>query len=122
MASDLTSESELSCSNCAVVLLERRKITSWKDLPSEGWAEMMEFWHCHKPHEPDNGANGHVKKGYAADSKLAIETGVGMVEALDLLVFPADCSNIEVSFLNIYQFLSQTFSSLGQKEPATPAP
>lgn len=26
----------------------------WKDLPSGNWAEMMDFWHCHKP-DPEGG-------------------------------------------------------------------
>lgn len=35
----------------------------WKDLPSADWAEMMELWHCHKPHPepeppPEHGASG----------------------------------------------------------------
>lgn len=25
--------------------------TKWKQLPSEYWAELMDMWHCHKPHE-----------------------------------------------------------------------
>lgn len=24
--------------------------TKWKPLPSEHWAELMDLWHCHKPH------------------------------------------------------------------------
>lgn len=24
-----------------------------RNMPSEHWAEMMDFWHCHKPHEKD---------------------------------------------------------------------
>jgi hypothetical protein len=45
---------ELHCKNCRTVLIPPGKIQTWKDLPSEGWAEMMEFWHCHKPNEPHN--------------------------------------------------------------------
>lgn len=35
------------CGNCVV------NSSDWKfmDMPSEFWHEMMDFWHCHKPHE-----------------------------------------------------------------------
>lgn len=28
-----------------------------RNMPSEHWAEMMDFWHCHKPHEKSAGFN-----------------------------------------------------------------
>lgn len=32
--------------------------TRWKPLPSEHWAELMDLWHCHKPHNSqENDAN-----------------------------------------------------------------
>lgn len=32
-------------------------IKVWKQLPSEHWAELMDFWHCHKPHTADESFN-----------------------------------------------------------------
>ncbi|KAK3713450.1 hypothetical protein LTR37_008408 [Vermiconidia calcicola] len=89
----LTPETEIRCSYCDSILVSRGMIRTWKDLPSEGWAEMMEFWHCHKPHEPHSHSNGEVQKGYTASSQLALEPGVGMVGPLDFLFMPADCTN-----------------------------
>src|SRR5690606_5003164 len=44
------------CANCNATLVENGKVSAWKDLPSKNWAEMMDFWHCHKPddHEHDH--------------------------------------------------------------------
>ena len=96
-ADQLTTETEVCCRSCGSVLVKRGKIQSWKDLPSEGWAEMMDFWHCHKPHEPhDHDSHSEVKKGYAADSQLALESGVGIVDPMDFLFVAEDCKNVTV--------------------------
>lgn len=87
---------ELRCKACRTVLLPQGKIQTWKDLPSEGWAEMMEFWHCHKPNEPHNHEQQTDKKGYSADSQLAITPSVGLVNATSFILAAADCNNIKV--------------------------
>ena len=43
----LTPETQLACGCCGKRLVTDVKV--WKDLPSGGWADMMDFWHCHKP-------------------------------------------------------------------------
>ncbi|KAK4545726.1 hypothetical protein LTR36_002680 [Oleoguttula mirabilis] len=96
MASDLTSATEISCAGCETVLITRGTISQWKDLPSEGWAEMMDFWHCHKPDVPhSHGGNGDVGRGISANSRLAIEQGVGLVGPMDLLFARGDCSSLQ---------------------------
>ncbi|KAF2773311.1 hypothetical protein EJ03DRAFT_258999, partial [Teratosphaeria nubilosa] len=89
-ATDLTSPSEICCASCKAVLITRGAITKWKDLPSESWAEMMEFWHCHKPEVTDGQAGGDAR-GIGVNSKLAIERGVGLVGPLDLIFDAEDC-------------------------------
>lgn len=106
MSDSLGVETQILCRECRTVLVGKDIPRIWKDLPSEGWAEMMEFWHCHKPHEPHD-AGSHVKKGYAADAKVALDVGVGMVDPLDVLLAPGDCSNVEVS---LHFFLSWIFT------------
>ena len=126
-ANSLTDDTEVCCGSCNCVLFERGNIQTWKDLPSEGWAEMMEFWHCHKPHEPHSHLNGDLNKGYAAGSKLAIESGVGLVDVADILFAADDCKNITVGPTLLHSlplhssFLLpwQSFTPYkGQKEPA----
>ena len=99
---------ELRCKACRTVLLPQGKIQTWKDLPSEGWAEMMEFWHCHKPNEPHNHEQQTDKKGYSADSQLAITPSVGLVNATSFILAAADCNNIKVG-----ESLSLHFRHLG---------
>lgn len=97
-ASQLHARIEVSCKACSAVAVKQGKITTWKDLPSEGWAEMMDLWHCHKPDEHDHGG-GVDAKGYAAGSKLVARRGVGLVDALGFLIKAEDCVNLEVSLV-----------------------
>lgn len=97
MSESLSKDTEILCLECRSILVARDRSRSWKDLPSEGWAEMMEFWHCHKPHD-SHSAGSHVKKGYAADAKLGLDVGIGMVDPLEFLLAPGDCANVEVRF------------------------
>ncbi|KAI6809553.1 hypothetical protein KC365_g18333 [Hortaea werneckii] len=104
MSSHLSASAEISCANCRTVLIPRGTVTQWKDLPSEGWAEMMDFWHCHKPdvphdhhHRDAHGVNGSAGRGIGANSKLAVERGVGLVGPLELLFAKKDTRCIKVS-------------------------
>lgn len=97
-ANSLSHDTEICCNCCGNVLVERGNVREWKDLPSEGWAEMMEFWHCHKPDEPHLDAHLDSKKGYTANSRLALESGVGMVDVADFLLAAEDCQNLVVGW------------------------
>lgn len=114
MSSHLSASAEISCANCQTVLIPRGAVTQWKDLPSEGWAEMMDFWHCHKPdvphdhhhHHDAHGGNGSAGRGIGANSQLAVERGVGLVGPLEILFAKEDTRNIKVGcfffYLSIY--------------------
>lgn len=90
---------ELRCLACKGILVHGGCVKVWKDLPSEGWAEMMDLWHCHKPNEPEDGDLGHLKgssKGYAAGSKLLARPGIGLVDTLTFLLDRGDCTGVKV--------------------------
>lgn len=95
-ATSLSHQVDLQCKACHAEILPRGQIQTWKDLPSEGWAEMMEFWHCHKPNEPHDHEHQTDKKGYSADSMLAITPSVGLVNATSFVLAADDCKNIKV--------------------------
>lgn len=95
-ATSLSKQVELQCKSCHTEILRCGQIHTWKDLPSEGWAEMMEFWHCHKPNEPHDHEHQTDKKGYSADSMLAITPSVGLVNATSFVLAADDCKNIKV--------------------------
>lgn len=103
-ASSLTSETEVACRTCRN-MVAKGKISTWKDLPSESWAEMMDFWHCHKPHVMDaatiakSPSNGSTK-GYAASNTITPKPGVAFVDSLHLLLVSSDCTGIEVSLIH----------------------
>ncbi|KAK7923369.1 hypothetical protein PG985_007440 [Apiospora marii] len=97
-AQDLSPGSSVYCRGCQTVVVAEGKIETWKDLPSENWAEMMEFWHCHKPHDHEHHDDqGLASRGYGANSRLSGQSGVGLVDLTSLLFAQSDCSNIAPS-------------------------
>ncbi|KAG4444247.1 hypothetical protein IFR05_000222 [Cadophora sp. M221] len=107
-AKELSEDAEFACHDCGAVIVKRGTIKVWKDLPSENWAEMMEFWHCHKPDVPAEEANsasdqaGHVHhkqtaagKGYGATSKFTARAGTGFIDLTTFLLARSDCTNLK---------------------------
>jgi ubiquitin-protein ligase E3 D len=96
-ASSLAATTSASCRECGVTLMEAQTVKIWKDLPSENWAEMMEFWHCHKPGEHGHPTEiNHVGKGYTASEKIMARTGLGLVDLCYFLLSEQDCSGVKV--------------------------
>jgi len=89
---------KIRCASCANVVVKEGVIRTWQDLPSANWAEMMDFWHCHKPHEAENQNNvdNDTTKGYSANNRLTVRQGVGFVDTLSFLFSPGDCSSVKV--------------------------
>ncbi|KIX01506.1 uncharacterized protein Z518_09232 [Rhinocladiella mackenziei CBS 650.93] len=88
-AGDLTETTANRCKNCDADILVAGKVITWKDLPSDHWAELVDFWFCHKPHE------GHVphdqSKGFSAMSNVIASPGVGLVDTVSFLLHRDDC-------------------------------
>ena len=123
-ARNLEEDMEFRCRSCEAVSLRKGTVRSWKDLPSENWAEMMDFWHCHKPDIPKTNGNGHAghshedpnaDRGYGANAKFIARSGVGFVDLTTFLVAESDCSGIEVSF-TIFAFNTCPFCGGGYQE------
>ncbi|EAQ89347.1 hypothetical protein CHGG_05966 [Chaetomium globosum CBS 148.51] len=105
-ATDLDPESGVACRQCATEVVCSGSVKVWKDLPSENWAEMMEFWHCHKPdhhhhHNPSEedgkaGEESLAARGYGASSAISAQEGVGFVDLTTLLFEERDCQNVTI--------------------------
>ena len=97
-ASSLGHRTLLACRSCAYVFVDGR-ISSWRDLPSENWAEMMDFWHCHKPDIKSSEYDSDIvgSKGYAAGRRIAAQPGVAFVDSLHFQIHQQDCIGLEVS-------------------------
>lgn len=118
MSSDLSHETEVCCASCEAVLIKRGAIKQWKDLPSEGWAEMMDFWHCHKPDVPlDRHSTDAPERGISANSKLVVEQGVGLVGPMDLLFAQDHCTSLEVGSHDPSSSAHHITSSQSRKSP-----
>ncbi|KAI6716722.1 hypothetical protein JHW43_000674 [Diplocarpon mali] len=134
-AKDLSSDTEFSCRRCRAIIVERGTIRVWKDLPSENWAEMMDFWHCHKPDVPAsegqaNGSSCHVShdaekvaasKGYGASTKFVASPGIALIDASNFVLCSTDCKNVMVSpFLpacpKVFDWLSSVHGCHGYQE------
>lgn len=99
MAADLTKDNIIQCRQCKATVLPHGAISQWKDLPSENWAELMDFWFCHKPHdESSNGVEDAAQsKGFAAKSKLGVTRGTGMTDLTSIVLHHGDSQNTKVS-------------------------
>lgn len=102
---------------------------AWKDLPSENWAEMMDFWHCHKPdpHENDLDDHDHAHgqdangtrapedpnaqvKGYGAANRVVATPGTVLVDVSSFLVSEVDCLGLRKVRTNHLPFLCSAWS------------
>ena len=95
LAADLEEGTQVACLKCAATLVDA--ITQWKDLPSWGWADMMDFWHCHKPSMPHSqDVLAADNKGYAAGNTIGPAAGVGLLDVSHFLLHPSNCTGITV--------------------------
>ena len=105
-----TQETQVSCRSCGSQLV--KGIVAWKDLPSGGWADMMDFWHCHKPNVEEgtiDSAGGG--KGYAASNVIGPTTGIGLVDVTHFWFSQSDCYDLEVR-QRLLIFIQKTHSLL----------
>lgn len=50
----LNTKFKFECSTCHNTLIEHSDCLKLGDMPSEYWYELMDYWHCHKPHLGDD--------------------------------------------------------------------
>lgn len=121
-ADEMSSSTRIRCRECAQAFLDSSLISKsvdrgsgesptvgwiWKDLPSGNWAEMMDFWHCHKP-DPHEGHEKDEKdtaleieeqtaqtKGYGADSHVVAISGTVFVDVATFLLTETDCTGLK---------------------------
>ncbi|KAL2212372.1 ubiquitin-conjugating enzyme E2C-binding protein [Sarocladium strictum] len=99
-ARDIQRGSAVTCRACKASLINAGRIAEWKDLPSDNWAEMMEFWHCHKPvdhNNPSEGAEADGKttnKGYGANNVISAQQGIGLIDVTSFVLSTDDCSAV----------------------------
>ncbi|KGO69948.1 Ubiquitin-conjugating enzyme E2C-binding protein [Penicillium italicum] len=121
-AEEMSSSTRIRCRECEHVFLDSSLISEsvdqrtgeshtpgwiWKDLPSGNWAEMMDFWHCHKPdphegHDKDEKASAleieeqtAQTKGYGAESHVVAIPGTVFVDVATFLLAEADCIGLK---------------------------
>jgi hypothetical protein len=96
-----TKDVEMCCKSCRGTIVSKDAIAEWRDLPNENWAEMMDFWHCHKPDEHHLHNHTHEaavgSKGYAAGNRLKASEGVGFVDLASFLFRAPDAEGVRVS-------------------------
>lgn len=117
-AVDIKPRSSVKCRKCSHSLIKDGTINVWKDLPSENWAEMMEFWHCHKPHDHEEhlGEEHLTKRGYGASNAISAQASVGFVDITSFVFIEEDCDGLSVS-----QPWSTGLCSTGEKEVGPPS-
>ena len=113
----LTPQTRIACKSCGLLLV--KTVNVWKHLPSAGWADMMDFWHCHKPSantaDDDHAGSG---KGYAAANILGPTAGTGLVDVSHFLVSSVDCIALEVDQSLFLYLRMYSASEKGTKKEA----
>jgi hypothetical protein len=116
-ASDLSQKTAIRCKSCNADIVHSGRVTIWKDLPSDHWAELMDLWFCHKPHEAHSTEDQAARsRGFSSKSKLTATSGIGMVDTVSFLVLGDDCHKIQVSAVSVCN--STNCSRLGVKKEA----
>jgi len=118
MASSLKPSTQIACKACKAAVVKAPLLT-WKDLPSENWAEMMDFWHCHKPDDDASTASTgwlSSSKGYMAADRLRARPGIGLVGSSHIIMSTQDCSDLQVRAL-FFAVLGQQEGDLSQHSP-----
>jgi ubiquitin-protein ligase E3 D len=110
-AADLLPGRPIACRECGQYFIKADTIRSWKDLPSENWAEMMELWHCHKPDKEHPADEEHlVTRGYGANSVIRAQDGVGLVDVMFMLFSESDTLSLKVcEFLMVSSLISHLY-------------
>lgn len=104
-STDLKAGSPITCRQCNHHIVAEGTILEWKDLPSENWAEMMEFWHCHKPVDHGKTDDEHLtKRGYGASNLISAQASIGHVDLASFMFSESDCCSLQVSHMSISCF------------------
>ncbi|OKL57828.1 hypothetical protein UA08_07283 [Talaromyces atroroseus] len=114
-ANDMSTCVSLHCRFCKELIIDALKESDvatwqWKDLPSANWAEMMDFWHCHKPDvhvdakEQQKAIEDQTAsvKGYGASNRVVANPRTVLVDVASFLVAKSDCHNIKTSIVMEY--------------------
>lgn len=98
-AVDIKPATSVKCRSCTSTIVKNGTIGVWKDLPSENWAEMMEFWHCHKPHDHEEHPDEEhlANRGYGASNAISAQSSVGFVDITSFVFAEEDCNGLLVS-------------------------
>lgn len=87
---------QVACAKCSHPLT--KGVNEWKNLPSGGWADMMDLWHCHKPDLPRQSRKGAGStKGYAAARILKPSEDCALVDAGFFYFAKAQLLDLKVS-------------------------
>lgn len=93
-----TGEWFLHCAGCGSLLVRKSEVREWLDLPSAHWAEMMDFWHCHKPREGENEEDTSSKsRGYEMAANLYPQKGRALVDVTVIYLDQNYCCGLKVS-------------------------
>jgi ubiquitin-protein ligase E3 D len=98
-AGSMSEQTSITCSQCDATILSTGQTSDWRDMPSESWADLMDLWYCHKPHDNNIQDNDHAAqvRGFSAKSKLVAGPGLCLIDTVSFLLDRHDCANIEVS-------------------------
>lgn len=97
----LKPEAQVACAKCLHPLT--KSVNEWKNLPSGGWADMMDLWHCHKPDVPRQGRKGAGStKGYAAAKTLKPSEDCALVDVSSFYFAKGQMLDLKVNLFLLF--------------------
>jgi hypothetical protein len=86
-------ETSIACRQCRKIVVHPKQRT-WQDLPRSDWADMMDFWHCHRP--PLEDAATICRSDYHIGPPV-LGDGVGLVDIGHIELLERECVSVAVS-------------------------
>ena len=95
-ASFLGADTRIACRACRSLIVQSSG-REWQDLPRSDWAEMLDFWYCHRPHVRDsNCEDARLGRSRNSMEGPSLRHGLGFVDLCHLLVPEEECTGLEV--------------------------
>ena len=107
---------QLACAKCCHPLSQG--VNEWKNLPSGGWADMMDLWHCHKPDVPRQSRKGAgSNKGYAAARMLKPSENCALVDAGFFYFAKTQLQDLKVTDPSLCSSTGTSWNSWAHRDP-----
>lgn len=101
-ADSMKDRGDLLCRYCDYPVAHCGYGWRWRNLPSSNWADMMDLWHCHKPHSKEDQQqtaaeeSNASRRGIGPSNRVVARRQAVYVDTSTLLLSKEDCWTIKL--------------------------